>query len=337
MKKLVVASVAVATILLAAASDAQASCFRRGGCGGCASAPGDCGQFVSYQGAPCATCSSPCVTYQQVWKEKEEVVTVLKRTPRTEQFEYTVCTPVMTPEKRKVTVCQNVMKEVEFKYVECTPVTTAEKRKVVQYTCVPTTVECDVPCYSTVMVPCCTPPSCCNPCGGVGYTCQRVCTMQKVTRTVMKQVPQEVEVTVNVCTFNRVEKVGKRQVCERVMVEQEVTVNVCKLVTEKKTGTRTVIDCVPTQEKVMVKYCELVPVTTAAVAPAPIVNVGYCDTGCNQCNQPRGCFSGCGLFGGHGGSCFSGCGLFGGHGGSCFSGCGLGGHGGGFGGCFGCR
>jgi len=326
MKKLVVLGVAVAALLLATARDAQASFFGHGGlCGGCAASPAscDCG--------PCAP--APCVTYQQVWKEKEETVTVMKRVAREEKYEYMVCTPVATAEKRKVTVCQTVVKEVEFKYIECVPVTKAEKRKVTQYTCESSVVECEVPCCTTVMVPCC------DSCGVVSYTCQRVCTTQKVQRTVMKQVPHEVEVTVNVCTFDRVEKVGKRKVCEVVPVEQEVTVNVCKVVTEKKTGTRTAYDCVPTQEKRMVKYCEMVAVTTEAAPAAPVATVACCDTGCAQpsgcltgcssrCNL-GGCFSGCGLFGGHGG----GCGLFGGHGGGCGL---LGGHGGGcglFGGC----
>src|SRR5579862_2035238 len=254
MNKLVLASAAVATIMLATASDAQAWCFGRNNCGG-GCAPAQYG---------CNDCG-PCMQYQQVWKEREEVVTVLKRVPRQENFEYTVCVPVTTAEKRKVVVCRIVTKEVEFKYIENVPVVTAEKRKVVQYTCVPTTVECDVPCWTTVIVPCC------NPCGGVGYTCQRVCTTQRVQRTVMKQVPQEVEVTVNVCNYNRVEKVGKRMVCERVPEEQEITVNVCRMTTEKRTGTRTIIDCVPTQEKRMVRYCEMVPVAAAPAAPMATV------------------------------------------------------------------
>ena len=121
----------------------------------------------------------------------------------------------MRAEKRKVCTLTPVTKEVECTYIECVPTTTIEKRKCLQYTCVPTTVECEVPCWSTVMVPCCTPPSCCNPCGSVSYTCQRVCTMQKVQRTVMKSVATEVEVNVPVTTYARVEKKAKRMVTPR--------------------------------------------------------------------------------------------------------------------------
>jgi len=338
MKKLVVASVAVAALLLATASDAQASCFRLGGgCGGCA-APTNCSScgVVSY---------APAVQYQQVWKERDVEVLVCKQVVTPEKRKvmvcqlvmkevnvpYVECVPVVTQEKRKVMSTQVIAKEVEFTYTECVPVVTAQKRKVIQYDRVASVVECDVPCYSTVMV------ACCDPCGGVRYTCQRVCTMQKVQRTVYQSVPKEVEVTVNVtsynmiqktgkrtvtecvpvqtevlvniCNYNRVEKVRKAQVCDRVMVEQEVTVNVCRTVTEK--------------QMVKVKYCEMVPVQTSAVAPAPAqvampVSTVACNTCAPQCNT--GCFSGCNL-----GGCFSGCRL-----GGCFSGCRLGGC---FGGC----
>jgi hypothetical protein len=284
MNKLMLAGIAGVTLLLASAVDARASFFNRGGnCGGCAPQCYDCG---------------PCVQYQQVWKEREETVTYYTQVPREVKFEYTVCIPVTTQETRKVVVCKLVPKEVKFKYVEVVPHTVPEKRKVTQYTCVPTVVECEVPCYSTVMV------ACCNPCGGVSYCCQPVCTMQKVQRTVMRQVPQEVEVTVNVCHYERVEKVGRRTVCETVQVEQQVTVNVCHMTTEKRAGSRVVYDCVPNQKKVTVRYCELVPVV---VQPAPVTMpvMAGCDT-CNTSYQPcgyqscGGCFRGC--F-----SCFRGC------------------------------
>src|SRR5438309_132310 len=245
MKKLVVGCLAVAAVVLATVSDAQATCFRRGGHGDCcAPAPSDCC-------APQMVCQT-VTCWQPVWKEREIEVTVLQQVQREEKFEYVVCIPVTTQEKRKVTCYQTVTNEVEFKYTVCVPVTTVEKRKVVcyktvtnevefkytvcvpvttvekrkvvcyrtvtneveftyfenvctttqekrkvtQYTCVPTQVQVQVPCWTTVMVPECIPPSCCNPCGGVRYRCERVCTMQTVTRTVLQQVPQEVEVLV---------------------------------------------------------------------------------------------------------------------------------------------
>jgi hypothetical protein len=283
MNKLVLACIAGATLVLATAGDVNASWFGHGNCGGCAP------QYYSN----CGSCA-PCVQYQQVWKEREDTVTVYTRVPREEKFEYTVCIPVTTQEARKVVVCNFVPKEVEFKYVVSVPHTTPVTRKVTQYTCEPYVVECEVPCYSTVMV------SCCNPCGGISYCCQQVCTMQKVQRTMMKQVPHEVEVTVNVCTYEPVEKVGKRTVCERVMVEKEITVNVCHMTTEKRTGSRVVYDCVPSQRKVMVKYCELVPVVMQP-APVAVPVMANCDT-CNTCYQPSGCFQGCSF-----GSCFRGC------------------------------
>jgi len=264
MYKLVVASVAAATLMLAVASDAQASCFRRGGCGGCYSAPSDCGGcgygMVGYGGC------GPCVTYQQVWKEREIEVTVMRQVPRQVTFEFTVCVPVTRQETRKVMSCQTVTREVEFTYTVCVPETRTEKRKIVRMNCVPTVVEREVPCYSTVMVPCC------NPCGGMSYTCQTVCTMQRVQCTVMQQVPQEVEIEVPITTFSTLERKGKRMVCELVPVEREVVVNICTMVPEKRTGTRTVCECVPSVEKRVVRYCEMVPVTVApAPMPAPAV------------------------------------------------------------------
>src|SRR5262245_61819317 len=99
MNKLVVASVAVATLMLATANDALASCFRQGGCGGCASTSNDCCNYGPV---------GACVSYQQVWKEKEVDITVYNRVARQENFEYTVCKPVFTAEKRKVMTCQLV-------------------------------------------------------------------------------------------------------------------------------------------------------------------------------------------------------------------------------------
>jgi hypothetical protein len=307
MKKLLAAGFAVAVLMLATASDAGATCFRRGGHGGCATT---CNE--GYGGCGASPCyPATCTVYQPVWKEREEMVTVYKTVTKEVEFKYTACVPVTKAEKRKVCTYQWVNKEVEFAYIECVPVTTVEKRKCLKYTCVPTVVECEVPCWSTVMVPTCTPPSCCNPCGSVSYCCQRVCTMQKVQRTVMKSVATEVEVSVPVTTFNRVEKKGKRTICECVQVEKEVVVNICSYEMQERVGKRLVCECVSSQEKRMVKYCEMV----ATQAPAPV------STGCDSCNT--GCYTGCntGCNTGCGRGCFSGHrGCFGGHRGGCFGG-----------------
>src|SRR5437660_8760946 len=118
MKKLVVGCLAVAAIALATATDAQATCFRRGGHGGgcCAPAPSDCGGCAPQMVPQTVTC------YQPVWKEREVEVTILRQVPREEKFEYVVCIPVTTPEKRKITVFQTVTNEVEFKYTVCVAV-----------------------------------------------------------------------------------------------------------------------------------------------------------------------------------------------------------------------
>src|SRR5207248_2865882 len=140
-------------------------------------------------------------------------------------------------------------------YFENVCTTTQEKRKVTQYTCVPTQVQVQVPCWTTVMVPECIPPSCCNPCGGVRYRCERVCTMQTVTRTVLQQVPQEVEVLVNVPVWNKVERKGKRLVCSSVPEESVIEVPVCTYTTQERVGKRLVCSSVPEESVIEVPVC----------------------------------------------------------------------------------
>jgi hypothetical protein len=78
-------------------------------------------------------------------------------------------------------------------------------------------------------VPCCrmvwTQSSDC--CGCCRSFCQPVVEWQTVTRTVMRQVPQTQEVTVNVCSYQQQQRTGMRVVQEMVPQTQEVTVNVC--------------------------------------------------------------------------------------------------------------
>jgi hypothetical protein len=333
MKKLVVAGMAVAMSLLALPSNAQASgCFHRAYSGGCAPAPSTCGDC-----APTVTMVPQKVTtYQTVWKEREVVVTKYTTVPKEVKFEYTVCKPVTVIEKRKVTTyktltkevefnytvtvpvvtptkrmekfCVPVPKQVEFTYIECVPVTTMEKRVVTKYVCVPKTVQVQVPCCTTVMVPSC------DPCGCVTWTCQRVTTMQTVTRTIMERSAVQETISVPVCTVNRVEKkgvktvyetvwkerevvvnvctyvqqprVGKKLVCEVVPVVNIVDVQVCSFVTEKRVGSKTVYECMPVQEKVKVKYCEMIPTTTTVMVPVTC-GVTACSTCDTYCEAPR--------------------------------------------------
>src|ERR1700676_5064411 len=109
MKRVVVASIAVATLLLVAASDASASCFRRGGCGGCAPAYSSCDSCGS---GPMAGPVSPatCTVYKAVWTEKEELVNVYKTVTKEVEFKYIACVPVMRAEKRKVCTLTPVTK-----------------------------------------------------------------------------------------------------------------------------------------------------------------------------------------------------------------------------------
>jgi hypothetical protein len=219
---------------------------------------------------------------------------------------YTVCVPVVHPEKRTITCYTTVAKQVPHTYTVCVPVTTYEKRLVTRYTSVPRTVECDVPCRT------CGYDGCDGGCGrrlfrrGCRHQCDSDCgnygssdacctEVRHVQRTVYDCVPQQVEVTVPVCNWKTEQRAGMRIVCERVPQTREITVNVCSYETQQrtgkrlvcetvpetrevtcnvttyqrveKTGTRTVYQCVPVTETRKVTYCEMVPYTTTVSVP----------------------------------------------------------------------
>jgi hypothetical protein len=225
--------------------------------------------------------------YRCEYREREEEVTVVKMVPREEPYKYRVLVPVMKPEKRKVMEYQTSMVEEPYKYTVIVPVMKPEKRKVIEYqtsmveepykyyemvptttmqtqmqtryTCVPQTVVQNVPVCRTVTVPvvCQTAPSCCDPCGAtvIRYTCQRVMEMQQVTRVVSQMVATQVEVTVPVTTWNRVEREGKRMVCRTTPVEREITVNVCHYERQEREGKRMVWKTTPVEREITVNIC----------------------------------------------------------------------------------
>jgi hypothetical protein len=357
MRKLVVAGFAVAALFAASVGEAQATgCFHRSSCGGCAPAPSDCGYGGGYA-APCGPSVSyvpqMVTTYQAVWKEREQEVIVHKAVAREEKFEYNVCVPKTRVEKRKVTTYQNVTKEVEFKYTVSVAIPKSEKRVekyftpvskqveftyfenvctmvptkqvVTRYTCVPKTVMVEVPVCTVVRVPCC------DPCGNVSWTCQRVMTTQQVcrvinetvpvqqevvvnvpswakverkgVRTVCEYVPAEREVVVNFCTYEMQERIGKRLVCDVVAVVNEVDVQICFNEFEKRVGVRTVYDYVPEKQKVTVRYCETVAVQTQVMVPVYSGCADYGPAPYASYGGHQG-FGGCfrnfgGCFGGH--------------------------------------
>jgi hypothetical protein len=113
-----------------------------------------------------------------------------------------------------------------------------EKRTITVCNCVPRQVEREVCCCRMV------PVSCTDPCTGCTYTCCKPETYtQKVTCTIMEQVPVQKEITVRVCHYH----------------PEERSYNITRCVPECKpeTVTRTVCYCVmvPYESKIKVPVC----------------------------------------------------------------------------------
>src|SRR5262249_6985620 len=138
-----------------------------------------------------------------------------------EKYDYVVSVPVMSVEKRKEVFYTPTTKNVEYEYTVMVPRTVQEKRKVMTYECQTSVVKETVPVCRTVRV------ACCDPCGRVHYTCQRVTEMQEVCRTVVNRIPVEREVVVSRIVCDTEKRKGVRAVCEMVRGEREVNVNVC--------------------------------------------------------------------------------------------------------------
>jgi len=259
------------------------------------------------------------------WYETVSVTTPEKRKvqyceTQTHEVPYTykVSVPVVTPEKRKVTTYRTETHEVPYTYKVCVPVVKPEKRMVTTWTCVTEQVPCQVavcrPVTYTVVDPC---TGCCH------TVCCKVTEMQTVMKSVVRSVPSQQEVTVNVCHYEEQERKGTRTVCETVPVPGEVTVNVCRYEEQERKGTRlvcenviktreievNVVSCKQVEHKGTRKqlvcewetkkmpfvetYCVTVPYQTkvrvAVAVAAPCAPVEMCATPCETGRRHRLC------------------------------------------------
>ena len=265
---------------------------------------------------PVTTTKKVSVTeYKQVLTEQpytymvNELVTTPEKIKVTENtvvtteqpYTYMVNELVTTPEKIKVTENTVVNKEEAFTYFEMVAVTKPEKHTVTYTVCVPVQVTEMVPVTHVVSSPCAAPMGGCgtyapvtagyggggkqrlfggkhhaSSCGGCASAapvcntgcgspyaaaCHTVTEHVAVTRTVMQPTTRTEEVTVNVTTWQRVEKKGTRTVATIVPVTKDVTVNVTRSVAVEKKGTRTVATVVPTTREVEVPVTTLTPTT----------------------------------------------------------------------------
>lgn len=215
MNKLLVGVLAVLVVVLVA-TPSQAC--HKGGCGGCAPA---CAPCVSYQ----VTYVDKVVTcYKAEWREKEVTCTINRCIPREVVEERKICVlvPEMRQEKRTITVCRAVPREVEQ-----------------QVTC-------------TRMVQVCVT----DPCTGCVRTCCKPeCYTATVKRIVCDMVPEQKEITVNICNYRQ--------------EERTVQVKRCVIDVKQETVTQKVRECVMVPYQATVK----VPVCTPVVCqPAPCCN-----------------------------------------------------------------
>jgi len=181
--------------------------------------------------------------WEQVVTEEAVTYKVCKQvvTPTKVKVNRWVCTPtketvevnsyktVTTPTKVNVKYCEWVTTEEEATWTEYNTVVTPEKRTVVTWTCVPQEV------ISQVAVTRCVACTVVDSCGNCHVVSKPVCEMQTVKHTVMRSVPVNTEVTVNVAKVVATEKKGKKPVTRLVEKNREETVNVvsCQLVKEK--------------------------------------------------------------------------------------------------------
>jgi hypothetical protein len=225
----------VAVGLAVAASSAEARGLRRGCDASCAPA--------------CAPCPATTVVWQDrevtvneiQWQEREVTVNVCRLVPRevVEKHTCTIMVPEYTPQKRTITVM------------------TQQARPSVREVC------------RCVSVPVCVV----DPCTGCTRTvCQRQTVREQVPCTVWECVPQQREVTVQVCSYKPVVKNWETKciVCDRVVTPEKRREKYCVTVPVKK----------------MVKVAVCVP--APCVAPVPCVTVTTCAAPCASA-----CDSGC--------------------------------------------
>jgi len=241
--------------------------------------------------------------YVTVTTPEKRTVTWCETVTREVPYTYWVNVPVVTPTKKTVMTCKTVTTEVPYTYWVNVPVVTPQRRMVTTWTCVPDKVTCEVPVCLTV--PCVE----CDPCTGCCHTvCRKVMTTQTVTKTVMRSVPVQQEVTVNVCTYKPEERHGVRLECRTIEVPQDVVVNVCTYKSEQRHGVRlecqnvmrskdvevNVVSCKRVERHgvrremvcewkterapVVETYCEMVPHKTKVrvAVPAPCVACAPC-------------------------------------------------------------
>jgi len=201
--------------------------------------------------------------HEQVWVEEAVTYKVCKTSmvPTKVTVKKWVCVPtkekvdvqswknVSTPTKVTTKYLEPSTKEVDYTWTEYSTVMVPEKRKVTTWTCVPQEV------ISTVNVTRCVACQVVDSCGNCHIVYRPVCEQQTVKHTVMKSVPVESEITVNVCKVVGTEKKGKRNETTWVEKSKEETVNVvsCQLV--KETVEVTVNRMSEVSEDVTVNVC----------------------------------------------------------------------------------
>ncbi|HXG13397.1 MAG TPA: hypothetical protein VNK04_26805 [Gemmataceae bacterium] len=139
-------------------------------------------------------CCTPCciswiektvTCYRPEWRERDVTCTITRVIPRVmvEERTCTVMIPVWTPEKRTIYVCRYVPREVEREVISCRMV----------------------------------PVTCTDPCTGCTYTsCRPEYVTHRVKCVVMEAVPEQREITVNVCSYRPEQRTFPvhRVVCE---------------------------------------------------------------------------------------------------------------------------
>jgi hypothetical protein len=282
MKKFLATACLTAAAVFGLAQVSEANGLFRRNRGGCCDTP--CAS------APCASApvhhaveqkfeERKVTRYKAVMVERVVDVVECKRVNRDVKFEYTVCVPVTTQEKRKVAHFETVSKEVDYVYTVMVPKTVQKKVQCTTYQCVRENIVEKVPVCRTVCV------NYVDECGRCCVRRERVTTMEEVTRCVVKRVPIVTEQVVNVTVCEPVQHKGKKTVCDVVRSEKEVLVNVCRVEHQKREGVRTVCDIVTEKVKRKVQVCEMQPYEeTIRVAIG-----GHCASSCDDgCGGGRG-------------------------------------------------
>jgi len=265
----------VALLGIVVESQAKGGLFRRSsGCGGCEAPCAAAPVMPVAQVAPQFE-DRKVTAYKYVTVEKEIDVVVCRTVMKDVPYTFTVCVPVTKQETRKQTYYQTVQKEVEYKYTVLVPRTVQRTVKQTTYRCETEQIVEKVPVCRTIRV------SCVDECGRCYTRCERVTVMEDRTRCVVKRIPVVQDVVINEVVCDRVEKVGKRIVCDVVPQVRDVVVNVCTMTYEKREGVRKVCEVVRENAKQKVQVCQQVAYETTVRVQigggecAPTCDVGY--------------------------------------------------------------